>query len=358
MLLPEQSSEIPGWLGNPMRTRKLNPEEERALFETVRRGKSAAVRLSELPAERVLDAAELATLNFEVTAGEKARNKLLEHTSWVVRSSIKRITAVVRVVSFSDLFGVGLRALNQAIDKFDPDRDATLATYAWESIQHSLRAEIRELRPGPRLSDHAERILRKLKKARQRLLQELGCEPSIAEIAQAAGCSREKAEDVWMTTQVVSLTDPSGERISEDADVRSGGSVFKNRVERALDHKKFLVRLASFLAVQVVSAPVLTQEEKHTAQVLAKRLHGQLKEEGEASRPRSALEWRVLIRALAANHGMPLSATFPEELLPVYADLPEALLLRKRRLELVSKVPCYASNPTRRPELLEMREDL
>lgn len=339
MVLPEQSSEFPGWLGDPMRTRKLNPEEERSLFEAVGRGKSAAVRLRELEAESTPNAAALAVLKRDVAAGERARNDLLEHTSWAVRSSINRITSVIRGVSVSDLLGVGLRELDKAIDRFDSSRDATLATYAWESIKHSLRAEIRELSPGPRLTDHAERMLRKLKKARQQLLQEFGCEPSIAAIAQAAGCPIKKAWDILMAKQVLSLTDPSGGEISEEVDVRSGGSISKQKIERSLDHKIFLERLKGFLAAEVVSASVLTQEEKRTARVLAKRFHKQLKEEGEASRTRSPLEWRVLVRALAANRDTSLSA-LAEEPLPVYADLPEVLLLRRRRLELVSTLLC------------------
>jgi len=325
--------DIPQWLRDSTRGGRLGREEELKLVQTIRRGENAALTLYESRFDTV-ESEEFTSLYREAADGERARNDLLKAYGWVVWDAIRRCCRIMRGVDFSDLSGVGLYALNGAIDRFNPERHTSLATFARDSIRYSVYTEARKLEQGLPLTDYAQRLYRKMMRAREHLLQELGREPSIAEIAEAVPCHREKAEDLWLATHVLSLTNPWEEESSHAKAQRQREPAITDDQERSLDRKIFLERFKRFLKLKLASAPNLHAQERNAAKALAHRINRQLTEEGEASRSQSGLEWRILIRGLASNHEKPFAAIPTGDSLATAVNGNVVLRLRARRLHL------------------------
>jgi DNA-directed RNA polymerase specialized sigma subunit len=101
--------------------------------------------------EPALDAAEERRLASLALAGDRAARDAL------LRASLRLVAMRVRAMGFAsrdvdDAFQVGVVALMAAVARFDPDRGARLATYAWPWVTRALEEHRRPCREVP----HAE----------------------------------------------------------------------------------------------------------------------------------------------------------------------------------------------------------
>lgn len=85
-----------------------------------------------------------------------------------------------------DLVSCGLEALLGAIDRFDPDKGATLEQYAWTRVHGAVLDELRRSDWAPR---SVRRWERELGEVRDRFTSVYGRSPSDTELSQAAGIS-------------------------------------------------------------------------------------------------------------------------------------------------------------------------
>jgi RNA polymerase primary sigma factor len=121
-----------------------------------------------------------------------------------------------RGLSFLDLIQEGNTGLMRAVDKYEYRRGFKFSTYATWWIRQAITRAIADQSRTIRIPVHMIDVLSKLRTTAKKLLHELGREPTVEEIAQAAEIGLEEARRVIeMGRQPMSLDRPVGE--SEDA---------------------------------------------------------------------------------------------------------------------------------------------
>ncbi len=121
-----------------------------------------------------------------------------------------------RGLSFLDLIQEGNTGLMRAVDKYEYRRGFKFSTYATWWIRQAITRSIADQARTIRIPVHMIDVLSKLRNVSKKLLQEMGCEPTTEEMAEAAGLSIDETRRVLaMGRQPVSLDRPVGE--SEDS---------------------------------------------------------------------------------------------------------------------------------------------
>ena len=156
------------------------------------------VNTGQLP---VLTEAEKRQLLTLAHAGDKAaRTRMVEGNLRLVLSVVQRFAQ--RGENLDDLFQVGCIGLIKAIDNFDPAQPVRFSTYGVPMIIGEIRRFLRDnnaLRVSRTLRDTAYRAMQ----AREALEKKLGREPTMDEIAAAAGLARRE-----VTAALESVVEP------------------------------------------------------------------------------------------------------------------------------------------------------
>ena len=155
----------------------------------------------------------------------KNRDELiLQYYPMVRRISYRMARRLPRYVDVEDLVNIGMLGLIDAVDRFEPGRAPSFAAYARIRVQGAIVDEMRKNDWVPRsVRDRADR----LQATGQTLRQQLGREPTAAEIANHMGVSVERLQELYRTADVrvlVSMEDGGedegtiGETLSTEAD--------------------------------------------------------------------------------------------------------------------------------------------
>jgi len=117
-----------------------------------------------------------------------------------------------RGMSFLDLIQEGNTGLMRAVDKFEHSRGYKFSTYATWWIRQAITRAIADQSRTIRVPVHMIETMNKVRRITRELVQLHGVEPTIEEIADAAGLSVEEAKCVTrMAHQPLSLDQPVGE---------------------------------------------------------------------------------------------------------------------------------------------------
>ncbi|MDA1060255.1 MAG: RNA polymerase sigma factor RpoD [bacterium] len=171
---------------------------------------SIRLYLCEIGRVDLLTAKEEVELARRIEKGDQsAKAKLAEANLRLVVSIAKKY--IGRGLSFLDLIQEGNIGLFRAVEKFDPNRGFKFSTYATWWIRQAITRAIADQARTIRIPVHMVETINKLTHAQRRLVQELGREPLIEELAAEMDMEIKKVRHIMKISQdIVSLEAPVG----------------------------------------------------------------------------------------------------------------------------------------------------
>ena len=129
---------------------------------------------------------------YDETGDAQLRNRLVltlaPMVKYIVYRKVREIPARCEV---EDFISCGLEALMRSIDRYDPERGATLEQFAWTRIHGAVLDELRKNDWAPRSLRHWER---EIARARERFVALYGRAPSRTELSEAVGVTTDELD--------------------------------------------------------------------------------------------------------------------------------------------------------------------
>jgi RNA polymerase primary sigma factor len=209
----------------------LSAEEEVDLAQRIEAGAEAELVLAERAAivesggtPTPLSDADHRKLTRKVRDGETAKAKLIEANLRLVVSIAKRYRN--RNLQFLDLIQEGNLGLMRAVEKFDYTKGFKFSTYATWWIRQAITRAIADQARTIRIPVHMVETINKVVRVQRQLLQELGREPTVEEVADRSEMTIARVREILRLNQdTVSIDQPMGDEdgfslsdVIEDAD--------------------------------------------------------------------------------------------------------------------------------------------
>ncbi|MBI1934581.1 sigma-70 family RNA polymerase sigma factor, partial [Candidatus Peregrinibacteria bacterium] len=171
---------------------------------------SVRMYLSEIGRVPLIDAKKEVELARRIRKGDaSAKQQLAEANLRLVVSIAKKY--IGRGLSFLDLIQEGNIGLFRAVEKFDPERGFKFSTYATWWIRQAITRAIADQARTIRIPVHMVERINKLTHTQRRLVQELGREPTLEELAVEMEIDVRKVQHIQKISQDIgSLEAPVG----------------------------------------------------------------------------------------------------------------------------------------------------
>ena len=190
-------------------TRRLKDlGEVRKMVRTLRK------EIGKMETECGLSAGQLKQALKAIEAGEV---KTREAKSELVKANLRLVISIARRyinrgLHFLDLIQEGNIGLMKAVDKFEYQRGYKFGTYATWWIRQAITRAIADQARTIRIPVHMIEIINKLNRTSRNLVQQMGREPTLEEIAEKMGMSLDKVQKIIkIARKPISLETPMGE---------------------------------------------------------------------------------------------------------------------------------------------------
>src|ERR687894_1590831 len=192
----------------------LTDVQEVELAQAIEEGEKAVERLSKA---KKVSPKQKAQLQAKVRTGRAAKRRFIRSNLRLVVSIAKKYSAAG--LPLLDLIQEGNLGLMRAVEKFDWQRGFKFSTYATWWIRQAITRAIADKARTIRIPVHMVETLYRVRKVQSELLEKLGREPTIEEIAEQSDLTPEKVREAFrVLPEPVSLHEPVGDEDAELGD--------------------------------------------------------------------------------------------------------------------------------------------